>query len=182
MKSIKISIIIIGRICSGKTTYSKEIAKFLNTEVKSFSAFLKHYCEMNGIQANRENLQNIGEELINTQPRVFLENVINFEKGTSEIVIFEGVRHKIILDEINNLSEKTIPIFICADGKTRFNRYINRDKKDDVKISFDQFIAIDNHPVEMEIESLKSKCILIVDSVNLPINLTIEKIKNLLYK
>ncbi len=182
MKPIKTSIIIIGRICSGKTTYSKEIAKFLNIQVKSFSTYLKHYCEMNGIQINRENLQNIGEDLINTQPQVFLENVINFEKGPSDIIIFEGVRHKIILDELNNLSEKTIPIFISVDPETRYNRYINRDKKTDRKISFEQFLAIDNHPVEMEIESLKSKCILIVDSVNHPINLTIEKIKDLLYK
>lgn len=182
MKSIKTSIIIIGRICSGKTTYSKEIAKFLNTQVKSFSNYLKHYCEINGILINRENLQNIGEDLINTQPQVFLGNVINFEKVTSEIVIFEGVRHNIILDELINLSEITIPIFISVDPETRYNRYITRDKKADTNISFEQFLAIDNHPVEMEIESLKSKCILIVDSVNQPINLTIEKIKNLLYK
>jgi cytidylate kinase len=182
MKSIKISIIIIGRICSGKTTYSKEIAKFLDIRTKSFGAYLKYYCELNGIAVNRENLQKIGEEYIKTQPKIFLEKVLSFEDDGSDIIIIEGVRHKIIFDELLQLSENIFPIFIDADQQTRYQRYINRNKESDIIVSLKQFLAIDNHPVEMEIESLKSKCSLIIDSVDQPINIAMESIKDFLNK
>lgn len=177
MKPIKTSIIIIGRICSGKTTYSKEIANFLNIRTKSFGAYLKYYCELNGIEVNRENLQKIGEEYIKTQPKIFLQKVLSFENDGSDIIIIEGVRHKIIFDELLHLSENVLPIFIDADQQTRYQRYINRNKESDIIVSFKQFLTIDNHPVEIEIESLRSRCSFIIDSVNQPMNIAMESIK-----
>lgn len=179
---LKSIIIISGRISSGKSTFAILIAKQFGFPIASFGGYLTYYCKKNNLKTDRETLQNVGERFIQTNPQLFLENVITYFIGDSESIIIEGVRHKIIFDELLQLSENAFPIFIDADQQTRYERYINRNKVSDIIVSFKQFLVIDNHPVEMEIESLKSRCSLIIDTVNQPINITMESIKDILNK
>ena len=82
----------------------------------------------------------------------------------SDSIIIEGVRHKTILKEINNLADHVISVFVEADQKTRYERCINRKKYSDEVKSYQYFQILDNHSVELEIESLKTLCDIIIDS------------------
>jgi dephospho-CoA kinase len=163
-EEVNIAIAIIGRISSGKSTFAKELSNHYNITIASFGSYLRYYCENMGIKTDRETLQNIGEELIQYNPKILLNNVITYSRQETNDFIFEGVRHFVIFEELKNISNKYFTVFIDADQTTRFQRYLERNKDSDVNKTFEQFIASDNHPVELEIESLKQGCALIVDS------------------
>jgi dephospho-CoA kinase len=162
--NIDTTITIIGRISSGKSTFAKELSLSHSITIASFGAYLKHYCEMNDLQTDRKTLQQIGDEFIQNKPLIFLSDVITHFGKKSDILIFEGVRHRIIFDELKRISKKHITIFIDADQITRYKRYCEREKDSDINKTWEEFIAIDNHPVELEIETLKNDCNIIVDS------------------
>jgi dephospho-CoA kinase len=163
-KQIKIIIVVMGRICSGKTYISEAIAKKFNIPIGSFGGYLKHYCETNNLPIDRKTLQCIGENFINLNPQLFLKNVTNHFIGKSNSIIIEGVRHKIILDSIKEISAKSILIFIDVDSQIRYERFCNRIKDLDKIKTYDQFLLTDNHSVELETESLKCYCDMVIDS------------------
>lgn len=163
-KEINIGIAIIGRISSGKSTFAKELSNHYNITIASFGSYLRYYCENKGFKTDRDTLQNIGEDFIHNNPKILLNNVIAYSRQKTNDFIFEGVRHMVIFEELKNISKKYFTVFIDADQNTRFNRYLERNKDADINKTLEQFNASDNHPVELEIESLKSDCNLIVDS------------------
>jgi dephospho-CoA kinase len=163
-KEINIAIAIIGRISSGKSTFAMELSNHYNITIASFGSYLKNYCENKGLKTDRETLQNIGEDFINNKPISLLWNVVTFSRQNSNDFIFEGVRHLMILEELKKSSKKYFSVFIDADHDTRFERYLERNKDSDKNKTLEQFNYSDNHPVELEIESLKNECDLIVDS------------------
>ena len=163
-EEINIAIAIIGRISSGKSTFAKELSNHYNITIASFGSYLRYYCENEGFKTDRKTLQNIGEDFIHNKPKILLSNVITYSRQNTNDFIFEGVRHIVIFEELKNISKKYFTVFIDADQNTRYNRYLERNKDSDINKTLEQFISSDNHPVELEIESLKNDCDLIVDS------------------
>jgi len=160
---LKAIIAISGRICSGKSYAANLIARQLNIPVASFGSYLKYYCEKNNLPLDRTTMQNLGENLVRTNAQEFLTNVINYFINGFDSIIIEGVRHKVILELIKLVGEKSISIYLETDTNTRFERCIKRNKDFEVK-SREQFNILDNHIVEKEIESLKLFCDYIIDS------------------
>lgn len=163
-EEINIAIAVIGRISSGKSTFAKELSSHYNITIASFGSYLKCYCQSKGFKTDRETLQNIGEDFIRNDPKILLNNVITYSRQKTNDFIFEGVRHFVIFEELKNISKKYFTVFIDADQNTRFYRYLERNKDSDINKTLEQFTASDNHPVELEIESLKHNCSLIIDS------------------
>lgn len=161
---LKSIITISGRISSGKSYAAKLIAKQFGFPIASFGSYLKYYCEKNNLQTDRETLQNLGDNFIQTNPQLFLNNVIAYSIGKSNSIIIEGVRHKIIFDTVKHLADKSISVFIDADQKTRYERYYKRNKESDRTKDYNQFLISDTHSVELEIESLKPLCDIIINS------------------
>ncbi len=163
-KKLNKVIILCGSICSGKTYTAGLISKSLGLPVASFGKYLKYYCESNNLPTDRKSLQDIGEKFVETTPEEFLDNVVNHFIGESNSIIIEGVRHLSIFKLINNIAETKIGIFVEADDQTRYKRYSNREKDADNFKTFEQFVLINQHPVELEILSLKPLCNFSVDS------------------
>jgi hypothetical protein len=90
--------------------------------------------------------------------------VIKHFNQDSNSLIFEGVRHRVIFDELKRISKRNISIFIDTDQITRYKRYCNRKKDSDTDKTWEEFLLVDNHTVELEIETLKGDCDIIVDS------------------
>lgn len=164
MNNLNKIIVLCGSICSGKTYTANLISKETGFPVASFGGYLKHYCKLNNIPITRKNLQDIGEHFVETRPKEFLDDVINYYVGESDTLIIEGVRHISIFHFINKLAKNRITIYVEADQKTRYERYINRIKESDDFITFDKFLLLDKHPVELEIQSLKTRCGVVIDS------------------
>lgn len=161
---LKKLITISGGICSGKTYTANLISKKKNYPVASFGGYLKHYCINNNLPIDRKSLQDIGEKFVQASPQQFLNDVINYYVGNSDSIIVEGVRHISIFELINVLADTKIAIYVEADLQTRYNRYCNRLRDSDDFKTFEQFMLQERHPVELETQSLKSKCDIIIDS------------------
>ncbi len=161
------AIMIIGRISSGKSTLAKQVmGKIPNTINISFGTFLKNYCLENGIdiEENRDVLQNLGQKFIDENPEKFLKDVVKyFSSVGEELHVFEGVRHVSIFEEIERKYANHYSIYLEVLADTRYKWYNSRKKEIDSKLSYEGFLKKDNHKVELEIESLKHKCGLIVN-------------------
>lgn len=175
MKQLKTSIIISGEICSGKSTLAKELSKKVNVPIASFGSYLTHYCSQHNVESTRRNLQDVGESFIQKDPKAFLMEVIKFSGGNSYQLIFEGVRHKVILAEIISLSSATKLIYLETPEPIRHQRYNSRDGQNHIDI--DSFRAKCNHPVEQDIKLLKPKANLILDGSK-KIDELVETIEN----
>ena len=163
-KRLKKAVIICGGICSGKTYTANLVSKKIEYPIASFGGYLKSYSEKNSLPIGRKALQDIGEEFIKTKPEQFLNDVINYSIGNSDSIIIEGVRHISIFHLIKSLAETTTSIFIEADNQTRYERYCSRINDSDGFKTFEQFIILDKHSVEKEIQSLKPLCDIILNS------------------
>ncbi len=157
-------IAISGRICSGKSYAADLIASNFSFPVASFGGYLKYYCEKNNLPSDRKSLQDLGQNLVDKKPIQFVINVIDHFIGSKNVIIVEGVRHHNIFEIIKSLSENTISIFVDADQETRYVRYAQRNKDSDKLKTRSQFIESDNHPVDLEIESLKPLFNIVVNS------------------
>ncbi|HXD91640.1 MAG TPA: AAA family ATPase [Bacteroidia bacterium] len=165
MQSINQAIVIIGRICSGKSTLANAISSQLQIPIASFGGFLVNYCKRHNIKIeHRDVLQNLGNTFIQKEPSKFLLDVIEFSVGNSNRIIFEGVRHKIILLEIQKMSKSIFSIFVDVETQERYKRMVRRAKDSDEVKNFDEFLKLDNHIVEKEIELLKPSADLIIGS------------------
>jgi dephospho-CoA kinase len=160
---LKIAISAIGKISSGKSTFAKYLSQKYNIPVASFGGYVKHHCEQKGLPIDRDTLQNVGLSLVRANPEDFLSRVIDFYAGNSPFLIFDGVRNATILAAVKAISEKSMYIYVSTNLDVRFQRYLARGKSSDQAVTFDEFVKIDDHQIEREIESLQKDCDAVID-------------------
>lgn len=159
MKRIENSIILIGKTCSGKSTLANQLCKTIPFKKASFGGYLFNYAQENQLDTRKDNLQVIGHNFITADYKSFLQDVLDFSNPGINVV-FEGVRHLVIHDEIKSISSKTISFFIDTAFDVRFDRFNLREFQ---KITKEEFLDLDNHPVESEIELLGKSCDVVLD-------------------
>lgn len=158
MESLEKAILIVGRIASGKSTIAKLMSSQYQLPIASFGSYLKSYRLSKGLSVDRADLQNLGEDFIRKDPKSFLTEVIKFSNGGSKVMIFEGVRHKIIFELIKKMCPKAFSIYIDVSDTTRLERFLARHKDIDVLKSKSEFMAANSHSAESEIVQLKGLC------------------------
>lgn len=164
MKKINNLIGISGRICSGKSFLAKKLVKDYNIQIVSFGSYLFSYSTANELKTDRNSLQDLGEQFVKKDPVKFVDNVLAHAGNINNLIIIEGIRHKIIYDILQDVSSKATFIYVDEDVNLRYQRYIERVNKIDSKVSFNEFLQIDNHIVEQEIESLRQFYDIIINS------------------
>ena len=159
MEKIDKAIVLTGMTCCGKSTLANMIATQTEYKKVSFGGYLFNYAELMGLDTKKETLQIIGQQFIDEDPKKFLSAVINFSVP-GKLVIFEGVRHLSIFEEIKNISQQTISFFIDVRFDERLRRFNLREKE---KLSENDFLLLDNHRVEGEIPKLKTLADVVLD-------------------
>src|SRR3569833_1687057 len=83
-----------GKIGSGKTTLAEFTAQRFQVPYVSFGNYVRHVAKERGIVENRENLQNLGQDLINEDIDQFCRKVLYFDgwDGKSSLIL-DGIRH-----------------------------------------------------------------------------------------
>jgi cytidylate kinase len=165
-------IIVCGRICSGKSTIAKLLSDHLSYPLGSFGGYLLSYCFENKLPTDREHLQKLGQQKIQNDPHQFVKDVIKFYNPGSTNLVLDGVRHRIVYDIIKKLSNKFYSVYVEADLKTRYQRYVSRHH-----IKYEKFISVDTHPVELETERLKPLSDLVIDTTAPVENVLLKFIK-----
>lgn len=170
------AIIIVGRISSGKSTLAKQISEKFDAPIASFGGYVKEYCVSKGLSIDRNSLQDIGEKFIKEDPESFLLSVLKYS-SSGDLVVIEGVRHKVIFELIRKICPKTLSIFLDVPYQTRYERFQLRNKESDsVLKSENKFNKMNKHSVELEIENLKSKCDLCIPSFNDALNQRLDNL------
>lgn len=150
------SIVVIGKKASGKSVLSKRISEQFKIPIASFGGYLKSHCESHQLSTDIKNLQDLGEKFIQKDSSGFIQKVIEFSGKNPSVLLFDGVRHLSVLRSIRAMSERCMVLFIDVDQQTRFKRFMDRQKDADHEKNWSNFIEVENHPVEREIDSLKT--------------------------
>ncbi|MBS4064067.1 MAG: nucleoside monophosphate kinase [Chitinophagaceae bacterium] len=153
------SIIVLGQIGSGKTTVARQLSSSANIPMVSFGEYLRYYLkDVLKIEINRKNLQDTGQALIENDPVEFLNNVISFNTFDPKEIIFDGVRHKTILESLKKISKKVVIICVDVPDNIRLKRVVNRDDGIDANSAAKLFNVANAHPVEKEIKEMMRDC------------------------
>lgn len=145
-----------GRIGSGKTTLAENIAQRFEFSFVSFGNYVRNVAEKRSIEANRENLQNLGQDLINTDIIQFCKNVLYFDgwDGKSSLIV-DGIRHFEVYNAIKDIIFP-LPLYLFyIDTKNEIRQRRLGNKNLD---------AMDSHVTELDVRiSLPNLADLIID-------------------
>ncbi|MBP6912136.1 MAG: AAA family ATPase [Candidatus Pacebacteria bacterium] len=128
---------IIGTVGSGKDTAAEYISKKINIPTFQISQPLKDIAKNKNIKATRENLIEIGSNLVKEKGPAFLAELC-LVKISEDRGIITGIR---MLDIIDYFKKHTnfILLSIFADSDLRFRRSIERNKLGEAK-TIEEFI------------------------------------------
>ena len=170
------SILVIGKINAGKTSLVKKISGYYRMPITSFGGMIKNLIQIEN--PTRLELQNFGyRKFITEGVRKILNDAINYSNNyNAKSIIFDGVRHHTVLEEIRKISQKTLVIFLNLDKKTRYERYREYSEPN---ITFAEFQKIDERLIEKGIEGMKQFSDVVIDSSNLTKEDVFNKIKEM---
>jgi dephospho-CoA kinase len=143
---------IAGRIGSGKTTLSKDLAVSLACPRATFGDYVRQKVQERELPPTRENLQVIGTELLERDPDRFCESVISMSgwKSGHDLVI-DGLRH---LRTISIIRRITAPaglkiVYVSIPEQVRLKRLLDRGEGDTQNVA-----RIESHSSEQELQSI----------------------------
>lgn len=153
-----------GQICSGKTTYAKQLAEVLDAQYVHFGTIIRNYAKEHGYSDDRNSLQKVGQIIMETlgySGLMDLAVTYYHIENTPRNIIFDGVRHKDILNEIKRRYSNVKLVYVKATDKERYKRYISRTNE---TITKEKFIYINRMPVEMEATELEKEANYVINS------------------
>lgn len=128
----KLTVILSGKVASGKTYLSKYIAMLLSCRRYSVSDYLKHIAAIREQKdVSRQILQEIGKEQIELGWEMFVNNFLGFiDWNNNENIVIDGVRH---IEFFNTLMEqikpcKVVLVWVEIDENTMAIRMKKRNE------------------------------------------------------
>jgi dephospho-CoA kinase len=120
-------IVLAGRIGAGKSTLASALHNLTGFPIISFGKYVKKIAVGQNISLSRENLQNLGERLVERDAYSFTRCALDGIDLTSGIVI-DGLRHRSVLEVIRSLAGEipVLLIFIQIEDRVRSERLLAR--------------------------------------------------------
>lgn len=131
-----------GRIAAGKETLTDFLRKkgFVYLET---SKMLAEELEKRGLEVNRWNMQNLGDELRGKDGPGALMKMLLKKTEPEKNYIFDSLRNAGEAEFLKNNVKDFVLIAVDAPQKLRFERTLKRNKSYDPK-NWDEFLKIDN--------------------------------------
>jgi cytidylate kinase len=93
-----------GKIGSGKSTVSTEVASALGWTRASFGDYLRSRAQSSGFDQSRDVLQEIGASLVASDPKEFCRAVLaHYKWNAGEPLVIDGIRHEEVLEALRAL-------------------------------------------------------------------------------
>jgi adenylate kinase family enzyme len=146
----------------GKTTLAKEIAKIVRGTSVSFGDHVRFVAAstFDGSTLSRKDLQDLGQQLVKSDPRGFCAAVLGdaAENASSPLVV-DGLRHLSLLPIIREMlpGRDTVLMFVESSPEVRKSRW-------DGHLSEDEVVDVDSHPVESDLNRLRRRADLVIDT------------------
>lgn len=144
-----------GSICSGKSSYAKQVANILSAKYIHFGTIVKKYAVENGFGTKRSELQLVGQMMYENLGSEGLIELVRQEIADlpeSKHIVFDGVRHTEIYNKILKYFGCATLVYVEANIRERYKRYIYREQHN---VTYADFIATCAANVESEIPLLK---------------------------
>jgi len=135
---------IAGKIASGKSTLARAVAGRLKARRLGFGDYVRSIAESRGLDpSDRKVLQTIGQDLVTENPSAFVSGVLSFAGYTPpENIVFDGVRHWAIWQEIQALAAQTHDtaylVFLDMPEEMRRQRLVARSLDRETVDAFDR--------------------------------------------
>jgi dephospho-CoA kinase len=146
---------IAGPIAAGKSALAKALADNNVGTRASFGAFVRKVANERGVPEERDELQRLGEELLNELGAIeFTQQALDGIVG--ENLVIDGVRHVAVSDALAARADRYVLVFVELDDAQRQARLEAREER-----SVD-LAALDGHSTEREVGLLLSRADLVV--------------------
>lgn len=146
----------------GKTSLAREIARLVDGSFVSFGDHVRSIAISisDRSASNRKILQDLGQQLVDRDPRGFCIAVIDrASDGSCAPLVVDGLRHLSLLPILKELlpGRDVSLIFVESSLVIRQSRW-------DGKASEDEIAAFDSHPVETDLRTLRQRSDLIINT------------------
>jgi hypothetical protein len=146
----------------GKTSLGEEVSRRLGCSFTSFGDYVRFVAQStsSGSTPNRRALQDLGQQLVEEDPRAFCSAVLERSTGaTSCPLVIDGLRHVRLLPVLRELlpDRELKLIFVESRPDVRSKRWEGHPTEEEIA-------TIDAHPVENDLGQLRQKSDLIVDT------------------
>jgi dephospho-CoA kinase len=141
-----------GRIGSGKTTLSKDLAASLGCARASFGDYVRSVVQQQGLEPTRDNLQVVGTQMLQSDASAFCRSVLSscgWQPGRD--LVIDGLRHLRTIPIIETLitpSRMTI-VYVWVPEEIRLLRLKKRGEGDAIDVA-----RIESHSSEQELDSI----------------------------
>ncbi len=168
-----------GSLAAGKEVVS-DFFKEKNFVYFSLSQEVRSVAKERGIELTRKNLQDLGNELRETEGiGVLAKRILNkIKENSNPNIIVDGIRNPAEIDVLKELNNFFL-IAVDAPKKIRFDRFVKRNRESDPKI-WEEFLKVDARDKgegESETGQGVGKCMGRAD-FTLENNSTLEEIQN----
>ena len=164
MIRIRYAVVICGKIGSGKSTAVAYLASQLGFKTVSFGTYIRDVAEQRGFPSTRGALQDLGDRLFKAMGSSdLLQAALRYAKVEGgDSAVFDGVRHAQVLADLRQAADRTTAIYLDVGQEERYRRH--RARSVGRGLSFEDFQALDGHPVEAGINDLANLCDLVMDA------------------
>jgi|GEM_PF-206931 len=140
-----------GKIASGKSTLSAEVAKVLDWKRASFGDYVRIVAKSQGLEPSREVLQDLGESLAKTPEEFCKAMLAHFGWQSGEPVVIDGVRHREVVEALRRIVAplELRLVFVDVADEQRRERFI---RKGDV--TPEKMPEIEKHSTEKQVSTV----------------------------
>ncbi len=150
---------ITGRIGSGKTTIGKYLESRHGFQYLRYSAVLADWLAQD--PESKSHLQQVGWEVMASGMQAELDRRLISQILPERDVAADGLRHPLDYDTLRDLySSSFYLLFVDSPSQLRFERLRTKGKYADLA----SFQAADSHPVEQQIDSLRTHAALVIEN------------------
>jgi hypothetical protein len=146
----------------GKTSLGEEMSRRFGFSFTSFGDYVRFIAQSvsSGSELNRRALQDLGQQLVEGDPRAFCSAVLERSRGAdSGPLVIDGLRHVRLLPILRGLlpDRDFKLIFVESRSDARSKRWEGSPSEEEIAL-------IDAHPVENDLGQLRQLADLIVDT------------------
>src|ERR1700759_4790137 len=153
-----------GQIGSGKSSVIKDLSRSHRWDTVSFGRYVRSIALARQETPSREIYQQLGLQLFTERgAKQFLQDVIECNQPTSNTHLFDGIRHVSIIEELKIRYKNTFVIYLDVSDLERYKRFSARASKDDLTVSYEQFLEISQHPIEQGIPEIATVADAVID-------------------
>jgi transcriptional regulator with XRE-family HTH domain/dephospho-CoA kinase len=141
-----------GRIGSGKSTLSSEVAKRLGWRRASFGDYLRTVAKSSGLDESREVLQQLGASLIEKGVDDFCRAVLtHYGWSAGEPLVIDGIRHAEVVESLRKLVAPLDlrVVFLDVGDEQRLKRLNAQDER-----TAENLGLVEGHATEQQVKGL----------------------------